>query len=272
MHDPVPHATRNVDDGPASPWPRVAVAAASAAVLAGSVPLLWPATPWPAALSTAAVAALAAGWAAWRRPPAPVAAAPVAALPEVGDAVLRDPETGMYHRPAFLALAERDWLRAGRYGGAVALLIVEIDRLRPMTEQMGARVADALLAGLGRQVLASLRAADLLARYDDAQLAVFLPQADATGALDVADRIRDMVEHLTLPGLPDSARFSASVGVAVLRPLHQPLNALVSMAQGALDGARRAGGNCVRSASDESTWTPTATPPADDPARPKRER
>ncbi|MCB1997610.1 MAG: GGDEF domain-containing protein [Rhodoferax sp.] len=287
LHDLLPESAAS-----ASPWPRVAAASAAAAALAGSVPMLWPATPWPAALATAAVADLVAGAAAWSRPRSPIASAAgprpataaAAASPHglqaqlVGDAVLRDAETGMFHRPAFLALAERDWLRAGRYGGAVALMVVEVDRLRPMTDQMGPRVADALLAGLGRQVMASLRAADLLARYDDAQLAVFLPQADATGALDVADRIRDMVEHLHLPGLPDGARFTASVGVAVLRPLHQPLHVLVELAQQALQSSREAGGNCVRAANTDAPWQPAppstgsddASGPPERPEKPRR--
>lgn len=282
-------------DAPASPWPRVLGAGGTAALLTGSVPLLWPQTPWPAALATAAAAAAVAGAAAWRggpRAPARAAGAVMALVPRGAttaasagaaalsdpppvatagaDAILRDAETGMFHRTAFLALAERDWLRAGRYGGAVALLLVEVDRLRPMTEQMGARVADALLAGLGRQVMASLRAADLLARFDDAQLAIFLPQADATGALDVADRVRGMVEQLSLPGLPEGARFSASVGVAVLRPLHQPLNALVAMAQQALRAARQSGGNCVRSAAPDAPWMPARGAGGDAAERPEK--
>ena len=278
--DPAPEST------PASPWPRVLAGGVWAAMLTGSAPLLWPQTPVPAALAAAAVAALVAGVTAWarplgslpltsaeenwrgerlERPERPEGAEPTEAPPTrqsgtytvpSADAILRDAETGMFHRPAFLALAERDWLRAGRYGGAVALLLVEVDRLRPMTEQMGARVADALLAGLGRQVAASLRAADLLARYDDAQLAVFLPQADATGALDVADRIREMVAQLRLPGLPDGAAFTASVGVAVLGPLHHPLDALVQMTLHALQTARNAGGNCVRAANTDEPWQP----------------
>lgn len=276
--DPTPVSTAT------SPWLRAASGAVWGAMLTGSVPMLWPQTPQPAALAAAAVAALVAGVAAWSRPsgtmppvvtgesgaagvtgaadspheprPAGARRSGAYAVP-TGDAIMRDAETGMFHRPAFLALAERDWLRAGRYGGAVALLLVEVDRLRPMTEQMGARVADALLAGLGRQVAASLRAADLLARFDDAQLAVFLPQADATGALDVADRIRDMVEQLRLPGLPEGATFTASVGVAVLGPLHHPLDALVQMTLHALQTAREAGGNCVRAANTDEPWRPT---------------
>lgn len=243
----------------------MAGSAAAGALVVGAIAAGLPGWPWLAA----AGAALVAGLAAWPQRARP-AVEPEVPLP-AGDATLRDPQTGMFHRPAFLALAERDWLRAGRYGGDVALLIVEIDRLRQMTEQSGPRVADALLGGLGRQVFASLRAADLLSRFDDAQLAVFLPQADPTGALDVADRIRELVEGLQLPGLPDSARFTASVGVAVLRPLHQPLSSLVGHAQQALAAARQAGGNCVRSASTDLAWLPMPTPAADNPARPPRE-
>lgn len=244
---------------------RMAGAAVAGAVVVGGIAASLPGWPWLAAAGAAVVA----GLAAWPQRQA-TAAVPVPATP-AGDASLRDPQTGMFHRTAFLALAERDWLRAGRYGGDVALLIVEVDRLRSMTDQSGPHVADALLGGLGRQVFASLRAADLLARFDDAQLAVFLPHADPTGALDVADRIRHAVETLQLPGLPESARFTASVGVAVLRPLHQPLSALVAHAQQALQQARQAGGNCVRSAATDLAWMPAATPSADDPARPKRE-
>lgn len=219
---------------------RAAVGAAAAGAGVGLAAALVPQSPWVAV----GVAALCAGLAAWRPEPA-VAAEEPAAEPAT-DALLRDPQTGMFHRPAFLALVERDWQRAGRYGGAVGLLLVEIDRLRAMTERAGPGVADHLLAGLGQQVLASLRGADLLARFDDAQLAVFLPQADATGALDVADRIRSHVEHLELPGLPAGAPITASIGVAVMRPMHQGLAVLVTDAQRALQTARQAGGNCVR--------------------------
>lgn len=264
----MPDAPATTPPVPAA-WQRAAGAALAGAAVVGASATLWPQWPWLAAAAGAAVA----GLAAWRPLRSPAAALPLRAdrRTPVGDAALRDPETGMFHRAAFLAIAERDWLRAGRYGGEVALLVIEVDRLRQMTEQSGPHVADALLAGLGRQVLASLRAADLLSRFDDAQLAVFLPQADTTGALDVADRIRGMVERLSLPGLPDGAKFSASVGVAVLRPLHQPLSALVGLSQQGLQMARQAGGNCVRGANAEHAWPAVkdaSTWDAERPARP----
>lgn len=251
---PAPRATAAARPARAAVLAVVALAAATAVGLAAAAAPQWP---WLAA----ALAAACAGLAAWWRQATPVPVPPTAAPPlPMGEALLRDPQTGMFHRPAFLALVERDWQRAGRYGGAVALLLVEVDRLRALTERAGAGVADHLLAGLGRQVLASLRGADLLARFDDAQLAVFLPQADATGALDVADRIRVHVERLELPGLPAGAPISASIGVSVMRPMHQPLSVLVADAQRALQSARQAGGNCVRLAPDD----PLPLPGGDD--------
>ena len=77
-------------------------------MVAGGVAAAWPALPWVAA----AAAALVCGLAAWRAPRTP-AAPPVIVATHTGDGALRDPETGMFHRPAFLAMAERDWLRAG---------------------------------------------------------------------------------------------------------------------------------------------------------------
>lgn len=223
----------------------MALAAALAAGLLTAWLLLWlPAGAWSAPLAAALLAAAAALPLTWhaRRLRAALAQARLEAV----DAGLRDADTGMFRRGPFLVLVEREWARAARYGGAVAMLLVEIDRLRGLTDASGPMVADALLAGLARDIGKRLRGADLLARYDDAQLAVFLPEADPTGALDVADRIREGVEKLTVPGLPPDTRLTASVGVAVMRPASHPMAALLADAASATATARQAGGNCVR--------------------------
>lgn len=249
----VAHDAIDSPAGPAPAWVRLGVAAGVAAAMAATLAWAGLAAPWAALVAAAAASLLVV-----------LRAAPVAAPPRVapqpaprpcsdtGDAMLRDPYTGMFHRGAFLALAERDWQRAGRYGGELAMLLVEVDHLRPMTERAGPAVADPLMGGLGRQVLRGLRGGDLLARFDPAQLAVLLPNADAPGALDVADRIRQQAAQLELPGLPPGAPISASVGVALMQPLHRPLAMLVADAQRALHSARQAGGNCVRLAPEDS--------------------
>lgn len=156
--------------------------------------------------------------------------------------------TGVPDRREFLALAEREWARARRYGGEPVLLLVDIDRFARLTETRGPEAAEALMRALAADITPTLRTADVLGRFGGSQLAVWLVQADATGALDAADRIRERCENLDLRHRDQHLRVTASVGVAALRPAHQNLTQLVIDAESAVQAARQAGGNCVRAA------------------------
>ena len=160
-----------------------------------------------------------------------------------------DASTGAMTRTLFLDLAEREWSRARRYGTGATLLLVDLDRTARLAEVHGPGTADALLRELARQTSATLRGADALARFSHSQLAIFLAQSDATGALDVAERVRERAEKLELPPHATARqRATVSVGVAQLRAAHLNLQALVADAQDATVAARQAGGNCVRAA------------------------
>lgn len=223
----------------------------AAALLTALVETLLPtwngAAPLAAAL-VAAVAALLFGWQARRLETA------LGSAREAADRAGIEAADDLPRRDRFLDLAEREWARVGRYGGTVAMLVVEVDRLRQATYRAGPDVADALLLALAREIGKSLRGADFVARFDDAQLAVFLPQADPTGAIDVADRVRDSVGQLAVPGLPPGMQLTASIGVTVQRPHHFALVTLVADTVAAVHAARQAGGNCVRMAPDGGPW------------------
>ncbi len=159
-----------------------------------------------------------------------------------------DAPAGLLARPHFVAQAEREWARARRYGGGAALLLVEIDRHHRLAQSRGEDAVAAVLRELARTIGPTLRVADALGRFGGGQLAVWLAEADATGALDVADRIREAAESLDIPWQQHLLRVTVSVGVAGLRPAHQNLTALVADAEAAAQAARQAGGNCVRAA------------------------
>lgn len=202
--------------------------------------------PWAAAAAGAlgvAAAALPLGWLMFR-------------LAADGEAASRGasgsaPQAGMA-RSLFLNLAEREWARARRYGTGAALLLVDVDRYARLCDVRGSGAGDAVLAELLRQTAPTLRTADVLTRFSDTQVAVFLAHADATGALDVAERIRERAEQLEVPWQPQRLRLTVSVGVAHLRPAHLNLQALIDDADEAVLAARNAGGNCVRAAPVES--------------------
>ena len=159
-----------------------------------------------------------------------------------------DALTGVANRGHFLALAEREWARARRYGSGAALLLVDVDRFHRIHETLGVPAGDLVLKALAQRIEPTLRGADALARFGGAQMAVWLAHADPLGALDVAERIRERIESLPVPQTAGDLHVTVSVGVAALRPAHQSLNALVDDAESALLAARGAGGNCVRAA------------------------
>jgi diguanylate cyclase (GGDEF)-like protein len=227
-------------------------------------------------LSVLLAAALGYAFARWFGAGAPLAAALAAALGMVttavpmgalllglgrglaepgapGNAAAAGPERapalpGVMGREAFLELAEREWARSRRYGSGAALLVVEVDRWSRLAEQPGRQGADAVLREVVHDTSPTLRGADALAVFAEGQLAVFLAHADATGALDVAERIRERTELLEVPHQGRSLRATVSVGVAHLRPAHLHLQALIEDALDAVGAARSAGGNCVRAA------------------------
>lgn len=219
------------------------VAAGSAVAL--QVALDFPA-PWAAlwgALLGALVAVLPTAALALKRPPA---AGP---SPEPGPAA--GTVSAVTPRALFFQLAEREWSRARRYNTGAALLLVDVDRYLRLCEVRGGEAGVAVLAELLRNTAANLRGADVLTRLGDGQMAVFLAQADATGALDVAERIRERAERLGLSCAGQQLRITVSVGVAYLRPVHPHLQSLIEDAKDALAAARQAGGNCVRAAPQE---------------------
>jgi diguanylate cyclase (GGDEF)-like protein len=162
--------------------------------------------------------------------------------------VLPDHRRTAASREFLYDLAEREFSRARRYGSGAALLLVEVDRWGRLSERRNAEGVQAVLQSLAADILPTLRGADVLAYQDTAQLAVFLVQADPTGALDVAERIRERAEQMAVPWQPEPLRFTVSVGVAHLRPAHQRVQSLFEDAADATQVAREVGGNCVRAA------------------------
>ncbi len=236
---------------PRLPLPAAAaLVAVGAAVLAASAAWLFDrafgSTAWAAPLAAALGVLASVGPAAW---------ALQRVLARTG---IQGPAEGTLHsplgatRPLFLELAGREWARSRRYGTGAALLLVDVDRFARLSEARGSAACDAVMAELLRLTAPTLRGADLITRFAESQMAVFLAQADATGALDVAERIRERSEQMEVPFQQDGQsrllRVTVSVGVAHLRPAHLNLQALLDDAQDAVLAARQSGGNCVRAA------------------------
>lgn len=154
---------------------------------------------------------------------------------------------GVYTRRHFMAVVQREWDRARRYNTPAALLLIDADHFKRINDEHGQLCGDQLLRSVAKAVRESLRQADVLARFGGEQLIVFLPHTDPLGALDVAERVRERVQVLSVQGKTAApVSITVSVGMAPMRPELPSLDWMIHEADTALYAAKADGRNRVR--------------------------
>ena len=114
----------------------------------------------------------------------------------------------------------------------------------------GHRQGDEVLAAVAGVLRDLSRDIDEPARYGGEELAVVLPQTNTSGAQQVAERTREAVEQLQIPGAAGGRhlQITASFGVAAIPDSAVSKDGLIAAADTALYRAKRAGKNCVERA------------------------
>jgi len=164
-----------------------------------------------------------------------------------------DDLTGIYNRRHFMAVVQREWERARRYKTDAAMLLLDADHFKRVNDTHGHLCGDELLRAIAHAAAGSLRQADVLARFGGEELIVFLPHTDSLGALDVAERIREQVQALSVPWRGVQVGTTVSIGMAPLRAELPTLDWMIHEADTALYAAKAAGRNCVRTLPFEAT-------------------
>ncbi len=129
-----------------------------------------------------------------------------------------DSLTGLLNRGAFTGLV-RGVLADRRqpYGGRGALLVVDADHFKRINDNLGHAQGDAALRIIASAISGAVRDGDMVGRLGGEEFGVFLPGADESDAVHVAERIREAISdaEFTPEGLP--FRLSVSVGGVTYR-------------------------------------------------------
>ncbi|ABC23458.1 GGDEF domain-containing protein [Rhodospirillum rubrum] len=154
--------------------------------------------------------------------------------------------TGLFNRRALdRDLAGHCALARGG-GGAVALIMVDIDYFKAYNDAEGHLAGDDALRKVAQRLLSILRPGDTIYRYGGEEMAVLIGGAGADGAVGVARRIVDEVAALAIPH-PASpfGVITLSAGLAVLRGEATLPKTLISRADEQLYAAKRGGRNVL---------------------------
>ena len=120
--------------------------------------------------------------------------------------------------------------------------MLDCDNFKLINDRAGHEAGDVALRMFADNVRAELRAVDCAARFGGDEFVIILPQANTEGALLVAERLRQRIEEMEVPGF---GRVTCSFGVATFPDHASSRDTLIVAADRALYCSKNAGRNRV---------------------------
>ena len=125
-----------------------------------------------------------------------------------------DALTGLHNRRLFDEYCDKEFKRAQRYGQHLALVLLDLHRLKEVNDRYGHLHGDQILQLAATTLRKNLRASDFAFRIGGDEFALLLPQADPEQASILCDRLRTHFEGETAP-LKLDVPVSIDYGIAV---------------------------------------------------------
>jgi GGDEF domain-containing protein len=160
---------------------------------------------------------------------------------------IKEPETGAYTFAYFGDVAAREIDRAIRHHRAFALLTLQLSELAEVSAGLSLAELASLRKLITQGVLAAVRDSDVLARVDEEQYYLLLPETGLLGALACRRRVLERLKLLpkdmerSLPELASRAqlaRLTASIGISVFPSDGAELGLLIKLSRRRSERAR----------------------------------
>lgn len=153
-----------------------------------------------------------------------------------------DPLTALHNRRHMEEHLRGALSAARRHRHPLAVLFIDIDSFKGINDTWGYEAGDDVLRTVGNRVRLALRTEDLVGRWGGEEFLVVLPATDLSGAVQVAERVRDAIA--SRPTTVNDRDIAVTVSIGCASGVDQQ-DELVREATRALRQAKRAGKNCV---------------------------
>jgi diguanylate cyclase (GGDEF)-like protein len=137
-------------------------------------------------------------------------------IQQLENAAAVDPLTNCYNRRALDVSIENDIAYAKRHGLDLSVIMLDLDNFKMINDVYGHQAGDAVLKTVSGHILSLVRKSDYLVRYGGEEFVLVLPDSTLYNAVQVAHKIRKMIENQRVQFEGKSIAVSASFGVAGL--------------------------------------------------------
>lgn len=111
---------------------------------------------------------------------------------------LTDSLTGLYNFGSFMECLDREMRRVDRYGGAVTLVMFDIDHFKMFNDRFGHRAGNEALKIVAATLRKQKRESDIVARFGGEEFVLLFPGKEASG-IETARRMRRAISQIRVP-------------------------------------------------------------------------
>lgn len=160
--------------------------------------------------------------------------------------------TGLKNHREFKTALQTEVLRSTKYQRPLALLMIDVDDFKHYNDLHGHPQGDVLLKRLSDLVKDNFQATDIVARYGGEEFAVLMLETTKKQAIDIAEKLRHMIEWLKFPKeeTQPGKKLTVSIGVSGCPEDGGSPEEVLQAADDALMSAKMSGKNKVVAAGE----------------------
>jgi diguanylate cyclase (GGDEF)-like protein len=141
-----------------------------------------------------------------------------ARIAELERLVVTDTLTPLFNRRYFMEELDRWCWRTRRYGGNYGLLFIDVDNMKAVNDHHGHGAGDALLIGIAKCLIVTVRRSDIVARIGGDEFAILLDNIPENEMALKSERLANTVAKLEINHQNIVIKPTVSIGFTALEP------------------------------------------------------
>ncbi|MDI1258218.1 GGDEF domain-containing protein [Aquabacterium sp.] len=161
-----------------------------------------------------------------------------------------DPLTRLRNRRSVLDTSVAEAAKQRRDGRPLSFILCDVDHFKMVNDTHGHQAGDDVLKAVAKILRSGVREVDHAARWGGEEFLLLLPETASPGAELVANRLREAISELQVPGKDGPLKVTMTFGISNLH-LNEPIEQAIARADKALYQGKRGGRNRVELAPED---------------------